>query len=393
MIAPQGEQPPLPNLPQEPGDRTLEDFVSEEPTPRRTPLYDTHARHGARFVPFAGWRMPVRYDSIIREAEAVRTNAGLFDVSHMGRVEFEGPGAASLLDSVLSVNVRAMRPGRAHYNLICNPDGGIIDDCIVYRLAEQSFLLIPNASNTDAVLDWIESRRQDHEDTAITNVTADIAMIACQGPRARDMVAQLATSDISRIRPFRARTTTVNGVEAFLARTGYTGEDGFEIMLPSESAPAMWESLMELGAAACGLGARDVLRLEAGLLLHGNDMDTSINPYEAGLDRFVDPDRAGYAAGDALRAIRDEGVSRKIAAFRMTERGIARPGYSIMDGEDRIGAVTSGGPSPTLDTNIGLGYVPIAYSEPGTRIAIEIRGRPVEAEITTLPFYRRSSSA
>ena len=367
--------------------------MSEEQTPRRTPLYDTHARHGGRFVPFAGWEMPVRYHSIIREAEAVRTNAGLFDVSHMGRVEFEGPGAASLLDSVLSVNVRGMRTGRAHYNVICDQGGGIIDDCIVYRLGEQSFLLIPNASNTDAVLDWIESHRPDHEETAITNVTADVAMIACQGPKARDMVAQLAESDISKIRPFRARTATVNGVETFLARTGYTGEDGFEIMVPSESAAAMWESLMELGAAACGLGARDVLRLEAGLLLHGNDMDTSVNPYEAALDRFVDPDREGYVAGDALRTIRDEGVSRKIAAFEMTERGIARPGYSIMDGENRIGSVTSGGPSPTLDTNIGLGYVPIAYSEPGTRIGVEIRGRPVEAEIRTLPFYRRSRSA
>ena len=367
--------------------------MSEEQTPRRTPLYDIHARHGARFVPFAGWDMPVRYNSIIQEAEAVRTNAGLFDVSHMGRVEFEGPGAASLLDSVLSVNVQGMRTGRAHYNVICDRSGGIIDDCIVYRLADQRFLLIPNASNTDTVLDWIEGQRPDHEDTAVTNVTTEIAMIACQGPKARDMVAQLAESDISKIRPFRARAATVNRVETFLARTGYTGEDGFEIMVPSESAAAMWESLMELGAAACGLGARDVLRLEAGLLLHGNDMDSSVNPYEAALDRFVDPDREGYVAGDALRAIRDEGVSRKIVAFEMTERGIARPGYSIMDGENRIGSVTSGGPSPTLDTNIGLGYVPIAHSEPGTRIAIEIRGRPVEAKITTLPFYRRSRSA
>ena len=367
--------------------------MSDEQTPRQTPLYDIHARHGARFVPFAGWDMPVRYESIIREAEAVRTNAGLFDVSHMGRVEFEGPGAASLLDSVLSVNVQGMRAGRAHYNVICDRRGGIIDDCIVYRLGDQRFLLIPNASNTDAVLDWIENLRPDHEETSISNVTDDIAMIACQGPKARDMVAHLADSDISKIRPFRARRASVNGVDTFLARTGYTGEDGFELMVPGDSAPYIWESLIELGASSCGLGARDVLRLEAGLLLHGNDMDTSINPYEAGLDKFVDPDREGYVAGDALRSIRDEGVSRKLAAFAMIQRGIARPGYSIIKGADLIGNVTSGGPSPTLDTNIGLGYLPIAYSEPGTRIAIEIRGRPVEAEITTLPFYRRSRNA
>ena len=365
----------------------------EQMSPRRTPLYDTHALHGARFVSFAGWEMPVRYDSIIKEVEAVRTNAGLFDVSHMGRVEFEGRGAAALLDSVLSVNVRGMRAGRAHYNVICDSDGGIIDDCIVYRLAERRFMLIPNASNTDAVLGWIERARSDHEETAITNVTEDIAMIACQGPNARDMVASLADSDISKIRPFRARMTSVSGVETFLARTGYTGEDGFEIMLPSEAAPAVWESLMELGASPCGLGSRDVLRLEAGLLLHGNDMDTSINPYEAGLDRFVDPDREGYVAGAALRAVRDEGASRKIIGFKMIQRGIARPGYSIIDGENHIGVVTSGGPSPTLDTNIGLGYVPSVYSELGTRIAVEIRGRPVEAEIDAFPFYRRSRNA
>ncbi len=367
--------------------------MSEEQTPRRTALYDIHVRLGARFVSFAGWDMPVRYDSIIREAEAVRTNAGLFDVSHMGRVEFEGPGAATLLDSVLSVNVRRMRPGRAHYNVICARNGGIIDDCIVYRLAERKFLLIPNASNTDAVLKWIGEMRSGSEEVVIANVTADVAMIACQGPKARGMVARLASGDISRIRPFRARATRLDGVETFLARTGYTGEDGFEIMLPSADAPAIWESLMELGASPCGLGARDVLRLEAGLLLHGNDMDTTVNPYEAGLEKFVDPDREGYAAGEALRTIRDAGVSRRIVGFKMTQRGIARPGYSVVDGESLIGRVTSGGPSPTLDSNIGLGYLPIAYSAPGTRIAVEIRGRPTQAEITTLPFYRRSRSA
>ena len=194
--------------------------MSEEQTARRTPLYDIHARHGGRFVPFAGWEMPVRYDSIIREAEAVRTNAGLFDVSHMGRVEFEGAGAASLLDSVLSVNVRGMRTGRAHYNVICDRSGGIIDDCIVYRLGDQRFLLIPNASNTDVVLDWIEGHRASHEETTITNVTEDVAMIACQGPKARDMVAQSG-------RVGRFEDTSIPGAEGNSERSGdFPGSHG-----------------------------------------------------------------------------------------------------------------------------------------------------------------------
>ena len=372
----------------------MADNQAPEQTPRRTPLYGVHERLGARFVPFAGWEMPVRYDSIIEESKAVRTNAGLFDVSHMGRVEIEGADAADLLSSVLSVDAGRVRIGTARYNLICDESGGIIDDCIVYRRAPERFLLIPNASNTAAVLDWIERWTPSGGQVSVTNVTESVAMIACQGPNAVSMVQKLADSDVSKLRPFRAASVALDGVGCFLARTGYTGEDGFEIMPPSEDAPSLWEALMELGAAACGLGSRDVLRLEAGLLLHGNDMDTSVNPYEADLARFVNPDRDGYVAGAALRRIRDDGPARKIAGFRMLGRGIARAGYDILDTEEngggRIGRVTSGGPSPSLDTNIGLGYLPVARAEPGARVAIEIRGRPVEAEIAALPFYKRS---
>ena len=372
----------------------MADNHTPEQNSRRTPLYGVHERLGARFVPFAGWDMPVRYDSIIEESKAVRTNAGLFDVSHMGRVEIEGADAAELLSSILSVDAGRVRIGAARYNLICDESGGIIDDCIVYRRGPERFLLIPNASNTAAVLEWIERWTPAGSQSSVKNVTEDVAMIACQGPNAAEMVQKLADSDISKLRPFRAAAVALGGAQCFAARTGYTGEDGFEIMPPSEDAPALWEALMELGAAACGLGARDVLRLEAGLLLHGNDMDTSVNPYEADLGRFVNPDREGYAAGAALRRIRDDGAARKIAGFRMLGRGIARAGYDILDTEENgggcIGRVTSGGPSPSLDTNIGLGYVPVARAEPGARVAIEIRGRPVEAELTALPFYKRS---
>ena len=337
--------------------------------------------------------MPVQYASILEEASSVRTNAGLFDVSHMGRLELTGRAAADLLDTVLSVNVPKMRQGRARYNVVCTEEGGIIDDGIVYRRGDQKFLLIPNAANTGEVLDWLASRSPGPDQVRIEDVTSQYAMIAHQGPRAAEILQPLTEVDLSTVRPFAAVDTRVAGANAYVARTGYTGEDGYELIVPSEAATAIWKELMDRGATPCGLGARDVLRLEAGLLLHGNDMDTSVNPYEAGLDRFVDPDRDAYLAGPALRRIRDQGVTRRLVGFNMVARGIARHGYAITDGQNVIGRVTSGGPSSTLDSNIGLGYVPIGHAAPGSRIYVEVRGRPIAAEVTTLPFYARSRSA
>ena len=360
---------------------------------RRTPLYDVHAGLGARFAPFAGWDMPVRYGSILDEARAVRARVGLFDVSHMGRVEIDGADAGGLLNAVLSVDARKMGVGRGRYNLVCDDDGGVIDDCIAYRRGKTRFLLVPNASNTDAVLDRLFSAKERGGaglDVGVRNVTAETAMIACQGPRAQDALQPLTDRDLSEIPPFRVRAARVNGARALVARTGYTGEDGFEIVTPSEDAAALWQALADgAGATACGLGARDVLRLEAGLPLHGNDIDVSTNPYEAGLGRFVDPDRDGYPPGAALRRLRDAPPSRQLVGFAMSARGVARRGYPILRDGRRIGEVTSGGPSPTLDLNIGMGYLASAHSEPGTRIEIEIRGRPVEARVVALPFYRR----
>ncbi len=363
---------------------------------RRTPLYDLHAELGARFVPFAGWDMPVRYGSILDEARAVRAGVGLFDVSHMGRLEISGADAGDLLNAVLSVDARELGVGRGRYNLVCGADGGIVDDCIVYRRGRERFLLVPNASNAGAVLGMLTAARgvlgADGGDASVRNITAEIAMIACQGPRAQDALQPLADRDLSEIRPFRIRAAAVNGARSLIARTGYTGEDGFEIMTPGEDAAALWRALMERGAAACGLGARDVLRLEAGLPLHGNDIGLSTNPYEAGLGGFVEPDRDGYAAGAALRRLRDETQSRRLVGFEMVGRGVARGGYPILsEGGRRIGAATSGGPSPTLDANIGMGYIASANSRPGTRIGIEIRGRAVEARVVGLPFYRREA--
>ena len=344
-------------------------------------------------VPFAGWEMPLQYASILEESRAVRSSAGLFDVSHMGRIDIEGKRATALLNRSLSVNVFALRVGRARYNVICNQKGGIIDDCIVYRRGEDRLLLIPNAANTATVLEWISREAPGRDQARIEDVTSRLAMIAHQGPEAASMLADLAAADLSSIRPFAAIETTVAGADTLLARTGYTGEDGFELILPSEAAEQVWKTLMDRGAVPCGLGARDVLRLEAGLLLHGNDMDTSTNPYEAGLDRFVDPDREGYVAGEALRRIRDQGPSRRLVGFNLLGRGIPRHGFTILDGSTQMGQVTSGGYSPTLDRSIGLGYVPNDYSVVGSRFQIDIRGRVVEAEVTALPFFSRKRSA
>ena len=357
---------------------------------RKTALYDTHVSLGARIVPFGGWAMPIQYESILQEARAVRSKVGLFDVSHMGRLEIRGSGAAPLLSRVLSVGAISMRPGRARYCLICNEEGGIIDDCIVYRNGEEDFLLIPNAANTAAVTDWLDRWNTKPDTVNITNITAETAMIAVQGPQSIPMLNKFTADDISSVLPFNTIQTKFNGKDAMLAHTGYTGEDGFEAIVPAEAAAQIWTTLVEEGAVSCGLGARDVLRLEAGLLLHGNDMSVDTNPYEAGLERFIRPDRRGYVAREALLRIRDSGVDRKLVGFFMTGRGIARHGYTICDEGRVIGEVTSGSPSPLLDRNIGLGYVPADYSTVGASLQIDIRGRLVDAEVTSLPFYIRS---
>jgi aminomethyltransferase len=360
---------------------------------KTTPLHDAHVAVGARMAPFGGWDMPVQYAGILDEARAVRSRAGMFDVSHMGRVEISGSGASKFLSRVLSSDVSGLKIGRARYGVICNMEGGIIDDAIVYRLAEDRFLLIPNAGNTDAVVEWISRWLAADDRASILVVTAELAMIALQGPQAAGILSGLTPHDLSRLRPFRAVETVIMDAQALVARTGYTGEDGFELVLAPGDAVRLWEMLLEKGTTPCGLGARDVLRLEAGLALHGNDIDLSTNPYEAGLSRFVDPDRAHYVAGDALRRIRDEGSERSLVGFNMVGRGIARHGHPIMDGSERIGTVTSGGVSPTLDMNIGMGYVPTGFSEPLTRLQIDVRGRLVDAEVTALPFYSRRRSA
>ena len=359
---------------------------------KRTPLFERHTSHGARMVDFSGWEMPVQYTSILDEARAVRSRVGIFDVSHMGRVEVRGPAAGQFLSRVYSVDVANMRIRRARYGLICNEQGGIIDDCILYRQGEQRYLLVPNASNTEAVLGWLSRWAPLPRPASFEDITPKTAMLALQGPQAADLLRDLTPADIDSLKAFSAVETYVAGIDTFLGRTGYTGEDGFELIVPSDKAAAAWGRLVERGATPAGLGARDVLRLEAGLLLHGNDMDADTDPYEAGLSRFVDPDHDGYVAAEALKRVREEGVRRVLVGFNMVGRGIARHGHRIMNTRRRIGHVSSGGYSPTLDRNIGLGYVPTGFSALGTRFSVDIRGRPVEAEVVSLPFYSRKKS-
>ena len=352
-------------------------------------MHQTHVDLGGRMVPFGGWDMPVQYESIIQETKAVRNSSGIFDVSHMGRVEISGPAAAAFLNRVLSFAPPGLRLGRARYGVICAVDGGIIDDCITYRRSEDRYLLIPNAGNTPAVLEWLDRWARPGDAVTIDDVTSRTAMIAHQGPEAAGVLGRLTELDLASVKSFRAIDAQVAGGEAFLARTGYTGEDGFEVIVPADRAVELWTLLRDGGATPCGLGARDVLRLEAGMLLHGNDMDTSVNPAEAGLGRFVDPDRDGYMAGEALRRIRDDGVGRTLVGFNVIGRGIARHGYPIMHGAERIGTVTSGSYSPTLDRSIGMGYVPTGHSAVGSRLHVDVRGRQIEVEVASLPFYSR----
>ena len=354
---------------------------------KRTPLYDTHLELGGRMMPFGGWDMPVQYTGILDEARAVRSNAGLFDVSHMGRIDISGPDAVSLLNRVLSVDVPKLRRRRARYGVICNLDGGIIDDTIVYRLGRERFLLVPNASNADTVADWLLRWRRGSDEVDVNVITDELAMIAHQGPTAQLMLSGLTDHDLSSLRLFRAAETEIAGAPSIVARTGYTGEDGFELMVPAGDAARIWRALSDAGAVPCGLGARDVLRLEAGLPLHGNDIDAGTNPYEAGLGRFVDLDREEYVARESLIRLRDEGPARRLVGFDVVGRGIARQGHAIVAGDERVGEVTSGSYSPTLDRAIGMGYVREDLSDPGTPLHVDVRGRMVEAEVALLPFY------
>lgn len=356
-----------------------------------TSLHDIHVELGARMVPFAGYDMPVQYEGIIAEAKAVRTAAGMFDVSHMGRFLIDGQGARELLDWVHTANISEKMPvGRARYGLICKRDGGIIDDAIVYRLSEDLFMLIANAANAAKVLNWLSHWKDERWPLArITDSTTHMAMIAVQGPKAIEIVAGMSEFDPSVTKPFNIVRCLVNDRPALVARTGYTGEDGVEIMPHYGEAPMLWRALMAAGVTCCGLGARDTLRLEAGLPLHGSDIDETVNPVQAGLQRFVNMS-GDFCGAEPIKAAVKEGPGKYLVGFRTVERGpVPRSHMRIMVDGREAGTVTSGGYSPTLDMNIGLGYLPTKLSVPGTPIQIQVRDKPQPAVVVPLPFYMR----
>lgn len=362
-------------------------------TIHETPLADRHRVLGARFVDFAGWRMPLQYTSILDEHRAVRERAGLFDLCHMGEIVVEGPDAGRALDFALVSWPSALRVGRAGYSMICAADGGVLDDLIVYRLAEERFMVVANAANADLVSDALAERVAGHQ-AIIDDRSLATGLVAVQGPRAAEILAPLTDLDLTTLRTYGVAEGHVAGRAAIVARTGYTGEDGFEVFVETTDVGDLWDALLEAGRPAglvpVGLGARDTLRLEAGMPLYGNELDPTTNPFEAGLGHVVRFDKPGDFVGRAaLERIAASGPTRRRVGLVMTGRGIARRGYPVYASDRETGVVTSGSLSPTLGDPIAMAYVAPADAEPGTMLAVGIRGTRVPARVVPLPFYRR----
>ena len=357
-----------------------------------TPLHATHLRSGAKMVDFGGWNMPVQYSGILEEHHAVRRNAGLFDVSHMGEIEIRGPEALPLLNFVATNDASRLRLGQAQYSALLYPHGGFVDDILVHKVADDHYFLCVNGSNQDKDFDHI--RGHNSFDAVVENAGPRYAQIAVQGPRAADTLQKLMPVALAPIRYYRFEDGEVADAPARIARTGYTGEDGFEIYIPPSHAARIWEQLLaageEFGIKPCGLGARNTLRLEAGMALYGHEIHASITPWEAGLGWIVKLNKGNFVGRATLIAQRERGISRKLIGFEMRGRGIGRDGYEVQVDGSGAGWVTSGGPAPTLGQNIGLCYLPAAQAEPGRRIQVIVRGQPVEAVTVASPFYNRA---
>jgi aminomethyltransferase len=361
---------------------------------RATPLLSRHVALGARMIDFGGWQMPVQYTSILNEHRAVRERAGLFDLSHMGELFVEGPDAGPALAGALVTDPTSLEVGRAHYSMICAPDGGVIDDLIVYRLAEDRFLVVANASNapvvSDALVERIEASRSILDDGSLAT-----ALVAVQGPAARGILGPLTDVNLATLRYYAIAEGVVAGMPALVARTGYTGEDGFEVFVDNAAAGELWDILLGAGAPSglvpVGLGARDTLRLEAGMPLYGNELDRSTTPFEAGLGRVVKLAKAGNFVGrEALTRAAKAGPRRLLVGLAVRGRGIARHGYPVWAGDRRAGIVTSGTQSPTLGLPIAMAYVSPGDAVMGTMLEVEIRDTRAVAEVVPLPFYSRA---
>lgn len=363
-------------------------------TLRETPIIEEHRALAARLVPFAGWRMPVQYEGIKSEHQAVRERAGLFDVSHMGELFIEGPRAVDAVNTLVTNDVNSLEVGRALYTVCCNEEGGILDDLIVYRLEDTRVLVVCNASNREKIASHFATRLVAEDGVTFEDASDRMALLALQGPQAEAVLADAAAdAHLTALAPFRVAQGLVAGIAVWAARTGYTGEDGFELFCGADDAAGLWRSVLRAGEPhgirPVGLGARDTLRLEAKLALYGNDIDETTNPYEAGLGWVVKLESNDFVGRAALARIKEAGVDRRLVGFEMTGRGIARHGYPIIADGEAVGTVTSGSPGPTVGRNIGLGYVPKGLSRVGTALGIEIRGKVVDAVVVRTPFYKR----
>ncbi|KEI44510.1 glycine cleavage system aminomethyltransferase GcvT [Saccharopolyspora rectivirgula] len=366
------------------------------PSPRPTPLHQVHQSLGATLTDFAGWHMPVRYSGDTAEHNAVRNNAGLFDISHMGEIRVSGPQAGEALDYALVGHASAIKPGRARYTMICNAEGGVLDDLIVYRLEEQEFLIVANAANAGVVHGELVERASGFTAT-VTDASDQYALIALQGPEAAAILGPLTDTDLDQVKYFAAYSAQVAGKQVLLARTGYTGEDGFELFVAPDDAEALWQALTEAGRERglqpCGLSCRDTLRLEAGMPLYGHELSSEVTPYHANLGRVVKLDKPGDFVGKkALAEAAQQPTGKTLVGLVTEQRRAPRHGYRVLDPEGtEIGVVTSGAPSPTLGHPIAMAYVNRDFSDPGTALQVDVRGKAMAVEVVELPFYRRKA--
>lgn len=358
---------------------------------KKTPLYQIHKRMGARLIPFGGWEMPVEYSGIAKEHTAVRTAAGLFDVSHMGEFEIRGPESLALIQWIATNDASKLVDGQAQYSAMAYPEGTVVDDLLVYRHNAQHFLLVVNAGNIDKDFEWVTSHNRFN--ATGHNISDKVTLLALQGPKAIDILSPLTNVQLDSFGYYHFASGKVLDADAIVSRTGYTGEDGFEIYFSPEHSESIWNAILEAGSPfgllPAGLGARNTLRLEAKMLLYGNDMDRTTTLLEAGLGWAVKFDKGDFIGRDALLKQKQQGVKRKLVGFEMLGRDIARDHYPVFIGEREAGHVTSGSPSITLKKNIGLAYLPVEHASAGAKFHVSVRGRMCEAQVVKTPFYKR----
>ncbi|HEX9742406.1 MAG TPA: glycine cleavage system aminomethyltransferase GcvT [Nitrospiraceae bacterium] len=361
---------------------------------KRTPLHQIHVSAHAKLVDFAGWEMPIQYSGVVDEYHTVRTSAGLFDVSHMGRLSVDGRGAVKFLQLVTTTNPDLLMVGAAQYSMVCSPSGGIKDDIFIYRLAPTRFLVCVNASNREKIFSWFCAKAP-QGDIRLEDESGYLAQIALQGPQSPDILRAICPDAADRLKPRQCMETSILGAQGVVSRTGYTGEVGYELYVPSTSAAAAWDALTKAGEKSgikpCGLGARDLLRLEVGYLLYGNDMDEETTPLEASAAFAVDFTKGDFIGRPALLEQKAKGPAKRLVGFELIEKGVPRHGMTVLAGGKDIGIVTSGNLSPRLQKGIGLAFVPTPFSEPGSRFQIDIRGRLQEAVCVKPPFYKRKA--